>query len=156
MVYKTRAGCVSCVMSEMSDTCVFYPSDLGKRRDRNPGRFEVPMERTTRRTCRLSADVMVRVRKSFCAFALKKRALRELCITGDEPSTDVEKQKQMELIDTTIERIKRRDRFALGAINAVECRKQDDLQDLIDSLDCWSFGLNEPQVLELLEVEPKH
>lgn len=35
-------------------------------------------------------------------------------------------------------------------------RRRREMEELIASLDCFSFGLNEPQVLELLEVEPKH
>jgi hypothetical protein len=35
-------------------------------------------------------------------------------------------------------------------------RRRREMEELIASLDCWSFGLNEPQVLELLEKEPKH
>jgi hypothetical protein len=97
------------------------------------------------------------VRASIRAYALNKRALRELGLTKAEPSTDVEKQKQRDLIDATIEKIKRRDRFALGAINAVECRKQDDLQDLLASMDCWSISPLSPEVLAIMDAtSPKH
>ncbi len=59
---------------------------------------------------------------------------KKLVVTKSESSTDVERRKHADL-------------FATGARNAVECRRQDKVQDLIDNLSWLDLDEDGPEKL---------